>query len=97
MIDKPASDAGAVNAIDAEALPGVATNEVGASALPGVTDTAADIAPTPAAFTARNLTLYVVPLTNAVVASERIVITTGVVLSTGLKAFQAKPLFVEYS
>ena len=97
MTAAPPFDAGAVNAIDAEALPAVATNEVGAPAVVrGVTDTAADIAPAPTSFTARNFTLYAVPLTNAVVASERIEIATGVVASVGLKAFHVVPLLVEY-
>jgi hypothetical protein len=63
----------------------------------GVTVTAADGVPEPAEFTARNFTLYIFPFTNAVVASDRFVITTGEVKSIGLNAFQVVPLFVEYS
>jgi hypothetical protein len=48
-------------------------------------------------FTARNFTLYVVPFTNAVAASERIAITAGVVVSAGINAFHDVPLVVEYS
>ena len=76
----------------------MATKLVGAPAVVrGVTDTAVDTVPEPAVFTARNFTLYAVPFTNVVVASERVVITTGVAVSAGLNAFHVVPLSVEYS
>ena len=76
----------------------MATKLVGApGVVRGVTDTTVDTVPEPAEFTARNFTLYAVPFTNVVVASERVVITTGVAASTGLNAFHVTPLSVEYS
>jgi hypothetical protein len=58
VIVVPPFDVGAVNAIDAEALPAVATKLVGApGVVRGVTDTADDTVPVPAVFTARNFTL----------------------------------------
>ena len=54
-------------------------------------------APLPAEFTARILTLYVVPVTNFLLLFESLVITKGVFLSAGLNAFHVVPLFVEYS
>jgi hypothetical protein len=56
VIVAPPFDVGAVNAIDAEALPAVATKLVGApGVVRGITDTAVDAVPVPAVFTARNL------------------------------------------
>ena len=98
MIVAPPFDDGFVNVT--VNLPELAVTAliVGALAVGrGVTDTADDAVPFPAEFTARNLTAYVVPFTRALAASERIVITTGVVVSAGLNAFQVVPLFVEYS
>jgi hypothetical protein len=101
IADPPVED-GSVNAIDAEVSPAVATKLVGAPGTAkttpdvGVTETVDDAVPSPTLFTARNFTLYVVPFTNAVAASERIVITTGVAASEGLNAFHDVPLSVEY-
>ena len=53
--------------------------------------------PLPFELMARIRTLYVVPLTNFPVVSERRVITNGVDVSVGLNAFHVMPLFVEYS
>ena len=51
----------------------------------GVTDTEAEKAPSPTAFTARNLIEYAVSF-------NRLGIVTGLVASSGLKAVQAPPL-----
>ncbi len=53
--------------------------------------------PPPAEFTARILTLYVVSFTNFWVLFDNLVMTNGVDVLAGLKAFHVVPLFVEYS
>jgi hypothetical protein len=58
VIAAPPVLAGAVKAIEADALPAVADSPVGApGGEPGVTLTDADSVPPPTAFTARNLML----------------------------------------
>ena len=81
----------AVNDSNTEAFPGVATNDVGAAGtVRGVTDTADDAAPSPATFTARNLTLYELPF-------DRPVIVTGDDVTDGENAVQELPSSFEYS
>ena len=89
MIDVPFA-APAVNATETEPFPGVATNDVGAAGTArGVTETADDAVPSPATFTARNLTLYVLEF-------DRPVIVTGDEVTAGENAVQELPLSVEY-
>ncbi len=58
----------AVKAMLAVPLPGVATNAVGAlGTARGVTEMLADTAPSPAAFTARIVTVYCVPFVSPVI------------------------------
>lgn len=72
--------AGAVQDRLTEAFPPVPETAVGTSGtVRGVTDTADDSVPLPAAFTARSLTWYVVPLTRSGIA-------IGLVVSSGLNA-----------
>jgi hypothetical protein len=98
----PPVDDGGVKFTDNCPLPAIIDVIVGAPGTAkttpdvGVTETVDDAVPSPTLFTARNFTLYVVPFTNAVAASERIVITTGVAASAGLNAFHDVPLSVEY-
>ena len=89
VIAEPLSEP-AVNAIDAEPLPGVATSDVGADGVVyGVNeDEAADAVPEPAAFTARNNTEYVVPFV-------RPEIVTGDVVPAAASA-QDEPALIEY-
>ena len=89
MIDAPFA-APAVNDTETDESPGVATRSVGAAGTArGVTDTAADAAPSPAAFTARRLTEYVVPFVRPPMVAERL-------MTAGENAVQVLPLSVEY-
>ena len=79
-----------MNDTETEPFPGVATKDVGAEGVErGDTDTDDDSAPSPAAFTARNFTLYELPF-------DRPVIVTGDDVTAGANAVQLRPLFVEY-
>ena len=90
MIDAPFA-APAVNDTETDESPGVATRSVGAAGTArGVTDTADDAAPSPATFTARNLTLYELPF-------DRPVIVTGDDVTDGENAVQELPSSFEYS
>ena len=73
MITAPPS-VPAANANDTEPSPGVATRSVGADGVVrGVNASeAADAAPLPAAFTARNFTVYSTPLVTEIVAGDEV-------------------------
>ena len=63
----------------------------------GVADTDDDAVPSPIAFTAFNNIVYAVPFVKLVVPSvDNLVITTGLVVATGLRVVQFVPLLVEY-